>query len=263
MPKKPSEDFRTVRKQKTTSSEDFGTLPNLSEKTPEHTLSVREVAKMFEKSGVSRTERSILSWCWPNKQGIAKLNCYFDPAERKWYITPSSMDMAIKEEQNRLKNKAQMPASQGQQKASEDLGTPSEGFGTYQEHFGTLPNAAEKDSPDILEKRLSEFERKNRDLEISNRVKDVYIERLETNQQNFIEQLTDKSHRIGELETELRLLQSPDKNRLKGTLDVEPESKKEMKKAADDKKPVDDDKEASTSKNDDALTPEPTEEKEN
>ncbi len=192
MPKKSSEDFRTPRKQKTKSSEGFGTLPNLSEKTPEHTLTVREVAKMFEKSGVARTERSILSWCWPNKQGIAKLNCYFDPAERKWYITPSSMDMAIKEEQNRLKNKAQMPASEAQQKSSEGLGTPSEGFGTYQEHFGTLPNAAEKDSPDILERRLRDFERKNRDLEISNRVKDVYIERLQDNQQNLIERLTDK-----------------------------------------------------------------------
>ncbi len=178
MPKKPSEDFRTVRKTKTKSSEDFGTLPNLSEKTPEHTLTVREVTKMFEKSGVARTERSILSWCYPNKQGMAKLNCYLDPAERKWYISASSAETAIKEEQNRLRNKAQMPPSEEPQKASEDVVTASETFGTNPENFGTLPNVAERDSPDILERRLGDFERKNRNLEISNRVKDVYIERL-------------------------------------------------------------------------------------
>ena len=199
---------------------------------------------MFENAGVARTERSILSWCYPNKQGIPKLNCYLDTAERKWYITPSSAETAIKEEQNRLRNRAQMPPSEEPQKASEDVGTASERFGTNQENFGTLPNVAEKDSSDILEGRLGDFERKNRDLEISNRVKDVYIERLENNQQNLIEQLSDKSHRIGELETERRLLQSPDKGRLKKTLDVEPETKEEVEKATDGKKRVDKDDEA-------------------
>ena len=244
------------------SSEGFGTLPNLSEKTPEHTLTVREVTKMFENAGVSRTERSILSWCWPNKQGIAKLNCYLDPAERKWYITPSSVETAIKEEQNRLRNKAQMPPSEEPQKASEAVGTPSERFGTDQENFGTLPNAAEKHSPDILERRLGDFERKNRNLEISNRVKDVYIERLENNQQNLIDRLTDKSHRIGALETELRLLQSPDKDLLKKTIDVKPATREEVEKEGDSQQPVDADHEASRNKNDDALITDLTDEKE-
>ena len=110
---------------------------------------------------------------------------------------------------------------------------------------------------------LGRPQRKNRDLEISNRVKDVYIERLENNQQNLIERLTDKSHRIGALETELRLLQAPDKIRLKGTLDVDPETKEKVEKEADGDVAVGNDDVASTGKNDDALTSDSTQEKGN
>ena len=69
-----------------------------------HTLTVREVARLFEAAGVSRTERSITNWCQPNKTGIARLDAYLDPNERKYFITPESVEAAIQEELARDKN---------------------------------------------------------------------------------------------------------------------------------------------------------------
>ena len=38
-----------------------------------HILSVKEVARLFESAGVARIERSIVNWCQPNQQGVARL----------------------------------------------------------------------------------------------------------------------------------------------------------------------------------------------
>ncbi|HWX21513.1 MAG TPA: hypothetical protein VN578_16550 [Candidatus Binatia bacterium] len=68
---------------------------------------MREVARMFEAAGVARTERSITNWCQPNKSGMARLDSYFDPNERKYYISPQSVDLAIAEEKAKaVKNQA-------------------------------------------------------------------------------------------------------------------------------------------------------------
>jgi len=67
-------------------AESFRNLPNTSERTDNHTLTVREVARMFEAAGVARTERSIVNWCQRNRQGIARLAAYFDTNDRKWFI---------------------------------------------------------------------------------------------------------------------------------------------------------------------------------
>ena len=110
----PSTEFRAVRndsegfRKVPNVSESFGSLPhgseafrsfpNASERKENHTLTVREASRMFEAAGVARTERSIINWCQPNKTGIARLDCYFDPNERKYFITPQSVELAIAEE---------------------------------------------------------------------------------------------------------------------------------------------------------------------
>src|SRR5258708_39154213 len=81
-----SESFRTVPN----STEGFRNVPKPSERKESHTLTVREVARMFEEAGVARTERSIINWCQPNRVGVARLDCYLDPNERKYFITPQS-----------------------------------------------------------------------------------------------------------------------------------------------------------------------------
>ena len=89
-----SEPFRTVQH----NAESFRSLPQISERKESHTLTVREVARMFEAAGVARTERSIVNWCQPNRTGIARLDSYFDPNERRYYISPQSVEQAITEE---------------------------------------------------------------------------------------------------------------------------------------------------------------------
>lgn len=56
---KASEPFRRLPHD----SESFGNIPHRSERKENHTLTVREVARMFESAGVARTERSIVNWC--------------------------------------------------------------------------------------------------------------------------------------------------------------------------------------------------------
>jgi len=65
--------FGTVPKD----TETFRSVRNLSERTEHHTLTVREVARLFEQSGVPRTERSIINWCRLNRHGVARLGFVF------------------------------------------------------------------------------------------------------------------------------------------------------------------------------------------
>ena len=59
---------------------------------------MREAARKFETVGVARTERIIINWCQPNRQGITRLDSYYDPNERKYYIMPQSVEAVIQEE---------------------------------------------------------------------------------------------------------------------------------------------------------------------
>src|SRR6266404_6066800 len=89
-----SETFGTIRN----NAEPFGSIPKPSERKEYCTLTVREVARMFEAAGVVRTERSIINWCQPNKIGVCRLENYFDPNERKYFISPKSVDQVVQEE---------------------------------------------------------------------------------------------------------------------------------------------------------------------
>jgi len=169
---KTSESFGKVRND----SARFGNVPKASERKENHTLTVREAAKRFEEAGVARTERSIINWCQPNRHGISRLDSYFDPNERRYYITPQSVEMAISEE----KAKAER--------------TP------VSEPIGNVWNDAEK--PDEGDE-VNELQGKIRDLEITNRAKDYFIGRLEKERNIFFEQLLTANRNVGELETKL------------------------------------------------------------
>ncbi|NIV99080.1 hypothetical protein GWN26_07975, partial [Candidatus Saccharibacteria bacterium] len=164
---------------------------------------------MFENAGVPRTERTILSWCQPNKQGITKLNCYFDPADRKWFLTPSSVDMAIKEEQNRLQNKGETQPSEVDQDSSEGLGSDSEGFGSEQNSFGRLRKDSEPGFSDEFPQDLKSAQAVIRDLEITNKAKDYFIELLQEREKEHLSDLNKLSHEVGVLETKLKQLGAP------------------------------------------------------
>ncbi len=193
MPDFPSEGFRTAPNDSAAfgtipqNAESFRTLQNASERTSDHTLRVREVARMFEAAGVARTERSITNWCQPNKTGIARLDAFFDPNERRYFITPKSVELAIQEEQSKEN------ATSARNEADS----------------GHVPNAsAGNGKPDRNE--VGDLRREMMDLQITNRAKDMFIEQLQKERASFdderkgyVETLMKFNRRVGQLETRL------------------------------------------------------------
>ena len=180
-------EFRTAPKV----AEDFGRVPQTAERKENHTLTVRETARMFEAAGVARTERSVINWCQPNRQGITRLDSYYDPNERKYYITPQSAEAAIQEEIQRAN------------KSSEALA--SEPFGSSVAHVKHPGNSAGSTN----DRKLNELERENLDLKITNRAKEIVIERMQKERDGIIEQLLISSRTVGQLETKLHQLEGP------------------------------------------------------
>jgi hypothetical protein len=185
-----SEPFRKIRKD----SAEFRTLPKATERTENHTLTVREAAKLFEAAGVARTERSIVNWCQPNRQGISRLDSYFDPNERKYYLTPQSVERVIQEEIQRTKRTVEPPGS---------------------EPFGKVPSGAERvrKPPAASEtdgERIKELENEVLDLKIVNKGKDFFIDQLQRERNGIFDQLLAANRKMGELETKLLQLESPD-----------------------------------------------------
>ena len=121
----------------------FRKLTKASEKTVDHSLTVRETAKIFEDSGVPRTERSIINWCNQNSQGECRLDCYYDNSEHKYYITPQSINKVIHEEKSKSRNDFEFlnNLSESRQDFSEAFGKPWEVFGNNLYSFG---NASER-----------------------------------------------------------------------------------------------------------------------
>ena len=162
--------------------ESFGAVPQAAERKENHTLTVRETARMFEAAGVARTERSVINWCQPNRQGITRLDSYYDPNERKYYVTPQSVEAVIQEEIQRAK------------KTTEP--TTSEPFGSSVAHVKHLGiNAVPLDV-----QKVEELERQIMDLKITNRGKDYFIDQLKGERNGLIEKLLSTNRIVGQLE---------------------------------------------------------------
>ena len=181
-----SAEFRTVPN----TAETFGKVPQVTERKENHTLTVRETARMFEAAGVARTERSIINWCQPNRQGITRLDSYYDPNERKYYITPQSVEAVIQEEIQRANKSNETP--------------PSEAFGSLVAHVKHSGN-----TPVTDETRFKEMEREILDLKIANRGKDYLIGELNKERKTFFDQLLSANRTVGQLETKLNQLDAP------------------------------------------------------
>jgi len=94
-----------------------------------HTLTVRDVAKMFDQARVPRSERSISRWCQPNAQGEKRFDAFLDEKEGKgkYYITPESVRRVIEEE--RAKQSSNQPNLINQPTESQYLAHDEEGSG--------------------------------------------------------------------------------------------------------------------------------------
>jgi hypothetical protein len=141
----------------------------------------------LNRGGVARTERSITNWCQPNKSGVARLDAYFDSNDRKYFITPQSVDAAITEELAKAAKHSE----------------PSERFGTVPTDAGGESNRAKPQNPDTAS--LKELEQKIFDLQVLNAGKDFYIGQLKDERKFFLDDLKETNRRVGELETMLQL----------------------------------------------------------
>jgi len=183
-------------------AEEYGKLRHVNERKERHILTVKEVARMFESAGVARIERSIINWCRPNKMGVARLDSFFDTNERKYFITPESVELAIKEEQGKMAQTSETAAA-----------------------FGRVPHVAE---PETSSRPATAAENSDgskalqqemMDLKITNRAKDMFIEQLQKERESFgeerrgyVEKLMSFNRKVGELETSLRQLSGPRKS---------------------------------------------------
>ena len=135
----------------------------------------------------------------PNKLGVSRLDAYFDPNERRYFITLQSVELAIKEEQAKT--------ARGADPAESD---------------GTIPNAAERrpaDRSPVSEdarEEIKELKREVMNLTITDRVKEQVIKHYEKDRSQFaqerkeyIEKLMTFNRRIGELETQVLQLAAP------------------------------------------------------
>jgi hypothetical protein len=83
-------------------AEQYRTAPICSDQHAGCSITVRAAARIFEETGVPRTERAITNWCNRNTRGITRLDCCYNNEERKYYITPESIDRVIKEERKKI-----------------------------------------------------------------------------------------------------------------------------------------------------------------
>jgi len=184
-----SAEFRTVPNP----TEAFGKIPHTAESRENHTLTVRETARMFEAAGVARTERTIINWCQPNRQGMARLDSYYDPNERKYYIKPQSVETVIQEEMQRSKKTNEVPVSEAFRSPVEPV-----------KHGQKLAAAKAED-----ERKVQELDREILDLKIANRGKDYLIDQLKGERTGFFEKLLSATRTVGQLETKLHHLDAP------------------------------------------------------
>jgi hypothetical protein len=146
----------------------------------------------------------ITNWCQPNRTGIARLDSYFYPNERKYFITPQSVELAIQEEKAKAAKINQPPESFGT--------VPHDAEGSRSAQKGA--ETAESDFPNHSESRkIRELENEIRDLQITNKAKDLVMEQMQKERSGFFEQVISANRKMGELEARLLQLGDPKNER--------------------------------------------------
>lgn len=186
-----------------------GQRPTMSSarKTEAHTMSSVDAARLFEKHGIPRSQRSIERYC---KSG--DLDSFFDPDVRQWFITPASVErLASYLREVAQKKGTTAPPTTGATEGDDGGAQRATSAG------GELSNGTELEE---LRRHAKELEAKNRDLEIATRVKDKFIERLEQERERIIgeqhvliERIEVRAHQVGGLEAKLHALEAPRQER--------------------------------------------------
>jgi hypothetical protein len=189
-------------------------------RTEAHILTTREVMKMFETAGIPRAQRSIERYC---QQG--DLDCLPDAVERRQYITQASVDTLIGQLKELASRHQKLTAEQMSPADGDDTERrTATGAASESVKHGTPEKQGEKpatgDSEDRMremEARIKELENEKFNLEIDKRARDQVVgmlrEQMTQQTQVFSTQLSQTSRRVGQLETEMRQLMAPRRDR--------------------------------------------------
>jgi chromosome segregation ATPase len=161
-------------------------------RTDKHALTTKDVQVLFDRAGLPRNQRSIERYC---KSG--KLDAFYEPDEQRYFVTQESAERLIsqlKEIQTRIQQSAHAVSNE-KPLADHDRQRPT---------MSAYDDRAVKNE----DSRIRELENQIRDLQITNKAKDMFIDRLQNERDSFLSELMDRSERIGRLETQLLQLQA-------------------------------------------------------
>jgi hypothetical protein len=192
---------------------------NAPTRSEAHTLTTREVMKMFEDSGVPRNQRTIERYC---KGG--DLDCFPDSLEKRYYITQTSVETLIgqlKEIASRHE-KISVNAEVPPRPTPSDTDRPT---ATDDHTERSVKHEATEKQEDphrgdevkrlaALEARIKELENEKFNLEIDKRAKEQVLgmmrEQISEDRKMFTTELIKHSRRVGQLETQMLQLKGPD-----------------------------------------------------
>ena len=189
-------------------------------RTEAHTLTTREVMKMFEAAGIPRAQRSIERYC---QQG--DLDCLPDAIERRQYITQASVDTLIGQLKELAARHQKAGADQMSPTAGDDMERRAATTATSESMKHSTPEKqAEKhaigeyeERMKEMEARIKELENEKMNLEIDKRVREQMVgmmrEQMTEQTKIFSTELMQTSRRVGQLETEMRQLMAPSRDR--------------------------------------------------
>ena len=181
----------TVRPRPTTSDQ----------RTEAHTLTSREVLKLFEQSGLLRSQRSIERYCKDEK-----LDCFFDPDEERYYVTQSSVDRLVGQLKEIQERHQQMPVV--------DTPPASTRSDTVRPQPTPTPPLATGDEERVqYAAKIKELEDKIFNLRVDKEAKDQIVtilrDQIKGDRETFVKELVTHTRMVGELETRLKLLDAP------------------------------------------------------
>ncbi len=150
-------------------------------------LIMEEAYSLVEHAGARRSIRMIAEYC---KTG--ELVCYYDSDDKRWHITPESV-------QNKIE-KIKALNTRTSQRASEDFKPVHS--------QSTIPPDSNEKAPES-EQNIKRLEQEIMDLKITNRGKDYFIEQLRNERDAMLEKIEQGNLMIGELRTKLLQLEAP------------------------------------------------------
>src|SRR5512143_317788 len=139
-----------------------------------YTISYRQLEEMMAERGVVVDHTTIWRWIqryapqlekevrwYQGRQGVSRLDCYYEENDHKYFITPQSVERAITEELAKARELGVLPNPSEpvtEEKVEEPVRPPQ-----------PQPEAVSQNT----QAQLHELELKNRDLEIATRAKDM------------------------------------------------------------------------------------------